>query len=199
MASRTEIDFYFDYGSPASYIAYCRLPAIADRAVAEIEYKPILLGGLLKAVGNSAPTEIPEGRRFFEYLGRWAAKHEIRFQRNPFFRMVTLHLMRGAIAARRDGRLDEYSDAFFSGDLGGRSLLAIRSRLQTSSNRTVRCQGHLFDLRGSFGKERTGGRLLDKRPLVRVGKGPSDRVWTGSSLIGRPRHFPRPRLPWLMK
>jgi len=110
----TDIDFYFDYGSPTSYMAYMRLPAIAERTGAQINYRPILLGGVLKATGNAAPTEIPaKAEWLFADLSRWAKRYGMPFQRNPFFPIVTLNLMRGAIAMQRAGRFKEYSDTVF--------------------------------------------------------------------------------------
>ena len=49
---KKEVEFFFDVGSPTAYLAYTQLPGIAARASAEIVWKPILLGGLFKAVGN---------------------------------------------------------------------------------------------------------------------------------------------------
>jgi 2-hydroxychromene-2-carboxylate isomerase len=77
----TNIDFYFDYGSPTSYLAYRRLPAIAERTGAQINYRPILLGGILKATGNAAPTAVPaKGEWFFADLSRWANATGRRFK-----------------------------------------------------------------------------------------------------------------------
>lgn len=109
-----EVDFYFDYGSPSSYLAYQRLPAIAERMGARVNYRPILLGGVLKAIGNMAPGDVPaKGAWLFADLSRWARRYGVPFQQNPFFPINTLHLMRGAIAMRRAGRLLEYSDAVY--------------------------------------------------------------------------------------
>ena len=82
----TGIDFYFDYGSPASYLAYMRLPAIAGRTGAQINYRPILLGGVLKATGNAAPTAIPAKKEWLlADLSRWAKRYGTPFQMNVLF------------------------------------------------------------------------------------------------------------------
>ena len=52
---KKKVEFFFDVGSPTAYLAYTQLPGIATRASAEIDWKPILLGGLFKAVGNQSP------------------------------------------------------------------------------------------------------------------------------------------------
>ena len=37
-----EIDFYFDFGSPTSYLAYTQLTLMAERNNAELIFYPIL-------------------------------------------------------------------------------------------------------------------------------------------------------------
>jgi 2-hydroxychromene-2-carboxylate isomerase len=109
------VEFYFDYGSPASYLAFRRLPGIAARTGATVIDRPILLGAVLKQVGNIAPAAVPaKGRWMMQDLARWAKRLEIPLRINPFFPIVTLPLMRGAIAMRRLGRLAEYSEAMFT-------------------------------------------------------------------------------------
>jgi 2-hydroxychromene-2-carboxylate isomerase len=43
------IEFLFDYGSPFSYLASLQLPGFARRNDATVNYRPILLGAVLKA------------------------------------------------------------------------------------------------------------------------------------------------------
>jgi len=110
------VDFYFDYGSPNAYLAYRRLPAIAARCGAEIRYRPMLLGGVFKGTGNHSPAEIAAKRPYgIQDIRRFAQRHGVPFQPNPFFPINTLQLMRGAVAAEADGTLTRYSDAIFDG------------------------------------------------------------------------------------
>ncbi len=54
-----QIEFFYDYLSPFSYLADTQLPAIAQRTGAEIVYRPIMLGAIFKATGNASPISIP--------------------------------------------------------------------------------------------------------------------------------------------
>ena len=54
------LEFYFDYGSPYSYLANTQVEAIAKRTGAELVRKPMLLGGVFKSTGNSSPAEQPQ-------------------------------------------------------------------------------------------------------------------------------------------
>ncbi len=108
------VEFFFDVGSPASYVAYRRLPAIAARTGATIDYQPFLLGGVFKATGNHSPAEIPaKGAWTSVDLARHAERHGVPFARNPFFPINTLHLMRGAAGLQDDPRFIAYLDAVF--------------------------------------------------------------------------------------
>jgi len=48
------VAFYFDVGSPASYLAWTQLPALCAAAGSELAYKPMLLGGVYQATGKAA-------------------------------------------------------------------------------------------------------------------------------------------------
>ena len=89
------VEFYFDLGSPYSYLAYYRLLQIAEQQEIQIVYKPILLGGVFKATGNRSPIEIPvKGVYSILDMQRWAEYYQIPIQMNPHFPMNTLTLMR---------------------------------------------------------------------------------------------------------
>jgi 2-hydroxychromene-2-carboxylate isomerase len=92
--SRT-VEFLFDVGSPAAYLAFKRLPAICEQLGATLEWRPMLLGGVFQATGNQSPVNIPaKGRYLFTDLQRFARRHGIEFRQNPHFPINTLTLMR---------------------------------------------------------------------------------------------------------
>ena len=96
MAERT-VEFFFDVGSPTSYLAWRQLPKIAAETGATIDWRPMLLGGVFKATGNASPAAVPaKGRWMNEDLQRWAARYGVTLRFNPHFPINTLTLMRGA-------------------------------------------------------------------------------------------------------
>ncbi|AET92283.1 2-hydroxychromene-2-carboxylate isomerase [Caballeronia cordobensis] len=108
------IDFYFDYGSPSSYLAYKQIPGVIHRTGASVNYRPILLGGVFQQTANQSPMDIPAKREWMvNDLSFFAKRYNVPFELNPFFPINTLVLMRGAIFAEREGFLDRYSDAVF--------------------------------------------------------------------------------------
>jgi 2-hydroxychromene-2-carboxylate isomerase len=111
-----ELDFYFDYGSPTSYLADAQIQRIAADTGAVVNYRPVLLGGILKASGNASPMDVPLKRDWMvNDVTFFAKRYEIPFAFNPHFPVNTLNLMRGAIYAQDRGFLRDYSDAIFSG------------------------------------------------------------------------------------
>jgi len=108
------LEFYFDYGSPYSYLADTQVEAIAQRAGATLVRKPMLLGGVFKATGNHSPAELPQKSAWSAFdMPMWARHYGVPFQRNPFFPVNTLALMRGAAAAQIDGSFEVYHPAVF--------------------------------------------------------------------------------------
>ena len=108
------LEFYFDYGSPYSYLADTQVEAIAQRAGAALVRKPMLLGGVFKATGNHSPVELPQQSAWSGFdMPMWARHYGVPFQRNPFFPVNTLALMRGAAAAQIDGSFERYHPAVF--------------------------------------------------------------------------------------
>ena len=112
------VDFYFDFGSPTAYLAWTQLPAIAMEARAEIAWRPMLLGGVFKATGNQSPVLVePKGRWMWDDMARWARRYGVKLEKNPFFIINTLTLMRGAAGyqMREPDRFLKYVDVMYRG------------------------------------------------------------------------------------
>jgi len=94
-STNRNVDFYFDVGSPASYLAWTQLPGICERAGAALTYKPMLLGGVYQATGNASPAAIPVKGRYVQMdLERHARRYGVALRSNPHFPINTLFLMR---------------------------------------------------------------------------------------------------------
>lgn len=110
------VEFYFDVGSPAAYLAWTQLPKIVQQAGCEIEYRPFLLGGVFQATGNRSPMEVPaKGQYMQDDLQRFARRYGVPFRHNPHFPINTLTLMRGALGLqmREPKRMVPYVDAVY--------------------------------------------------------------------------------------
>jgi len=108
------VEYFFDVGSPTAYLAWTQLPKIAAETGAAIAWRPMLLGGVFKATGNTSPVTVPaKGRWMNQDIARWARRYGVPFAFNPHFPINTLPLMRGATALqmRRPADFLRYLDA----------------------------------------------------------------------------------------
>ena len=93
--SDRQVEFFFDVGSPASYLAWTQLESIQRDTGASVVYQPMLLGGVFQATGNASPATVPaKGDYTFRDLERYARRYNVPLQRNPHFPINTLPLMR---------------------------------------------------------------------------------------------------------
>jgi 2-hydroxychromene-2-carboxylate isomerase len=110
------VEFFFDVGSPTSYLAWTQLPALCARLGATLVYRPTLLGGVFQATGNASPASIAaKGRYMNDDLARYARRYGVPLVVNPHFPINTLMLMRGAagIQLRMPARFDAYLRGVF--------------------------------------------------------------------------------------
>ena len=117
---QVSVQFLFDFGSPNAYLSHVVIPGIENRTGARFEYVPMLLGGLFKLTGNRSPAEAFAGiKNKPEYerleLERFVRRHGISaYRRNPHWPVNTLQIMRGAVAAQKDGYFEKYVSAVFA-------------------------------------------------------------------------------------
>ncbi|SDA92624.1 2-hydroxychromene-2-carboxylate isomerase [Pseudomonas sp. NFACC15-1] len=110
------VEFYFDLGSPTTYLAYTQLPALCAQTNSQLIYRPILLGGVFKATGNASPATVPAKTPYlFKDLNRFAKRYGVAFQFNPYFPVNTLLLMRAvtAMQLRHPERFEAFVDCLF--------------------------------------------------------------------------------------
>ncbi|TXL75373.1 2-hydroxychromene-2-carboxylate isomerase [Vineibacter terrae] len=127
-----QIEFYFDFPSPYSYLATTQFPALMSATGAEIVYRPFRILELMKMVGNR-PTTIEcknKGKYAGLDIGRWAARYKVPFQRNPGLRSMDFaQLGRGALVAIEAGRGGDYVGAVYRALWAGDADIADRPAL----------------------------------------------------------------------
>ncbi len=99
------IDFYFDFISPYSYLAYKKLKMLNTQNYIKVIYKPILLGGLHNLGGITAPAfnerKMKNMKNDCELV---AKKNNIEFKWNEKFPINSLKLMRGYLTINNELR-----------------------------------------------------------------------------------------------
>ena len=105
-------DFFFDLGSPYSYLASTQLEGIEKRTGAHPRLLPITLGGLRKATGHQMPP--PQQLKYMsEDTARWAKQYGVKMQIPSAFPVSTIKALRAVIAAQRAGKGEQAMRALF--------------------------------------------------------------------------------------
>jgi len=112
------IEFYFDCSSPWTYLAFEHALQIVPPTLAEIVWKPILVGGVFNAVNPSVyaarehpvPTKVSYAAKD---LQDWARRIGITIGRPPVFPVNSVKAMRGAFVALDHGVLVPYARSVF--------------------------------------------------------------------------------------
>lgn len=116
-----QVEFFFDFGSPAAYLAWTQLPTIAAAAAATIVWRPMLLGGVFKAAGNASPISVAaKGKWMMADLARFAARYGVPLNFPASFPLNTLPLMRGAVGIqmRQPADFERYVKAVYEAIFG---------------------------------------------------------------------------------
>jgi 2-hydroxychromene-2-carboxylate isomerase len=109
-------DYYFDFGSLATYLAHTQMDKIKAETGASPIYLPMLLGAVFKATGNASPASVPaKGKYIFVDFKRFADSYGVPLETNPFFPIITTTLMRmlTGLQMRSDARVHEFMDTIF--------------------------------------------------------------------------------------
>ena len=103
------ITFYLDVVSPYAWLAFERLPEVLEGLSYSVEYRPVLLGALLKQHGNPGPAGIAPKRdwtyRHAVWLGHSLGVPLAMPARHPF---NPLALLRLALACSEDGSINRF-------------------------------------------------------------------------------------------
>jgi 2-hydroxychromene-2-carboxylate isomerase len=133
----SRLEFFFDCSSPWTYLAFHRIHEVADRARVEIEWRPILVGGVFNRVNQSVYEQrahpLPVKLRYYaKDLADWARLTGLRIGSPPVFPVNSVKAMRGAYRALDRGLLVPYARAVFEsywGDLDDISQDEVLERI----------------------------------------------------------------------
>jgi len=102
------LEIYWDFSSPFAYLGSTQAEKLAERTGATLVWRPMLLGGLFKAIGqNDVPlfTWSEAKKRYtFEDMLRWAAFWGVPFTFPTRFPMATLKALRAYLALPEERR-----------------------------------------------------------------------------------------------
>ena len=100
--------FWFDVISPFAYLAFERLPQVLEGLSYEVQYRPVLLAGLLHHWGQKGPAEIEPKRAWtFRHVHWLAQRHGITLDTPAQHPFNPLALQRLALACGPNRRVVE--------------------------------------------------------------------------------------------
>ena len=111
-------EFYFDISSPWTYLAFSRVENIAEKCGVDIDWKPILVGGVFNSVNETvyeqrANPHPVKGRYYVKDLQDWAQFCGIEIGAPPVFPVRAVNLMRAALVALDADCLPDFSRSAF--------------------------------------------------------------------------------------
>lgn len=96
-------EFFFDYVSPTAYLAHFVVPGVVERTGAEVVYRPMFQGGVMRATGNKPPGALPAKAAYLSRdVPRCAAHIGVPYHMNPAFPANTLVLTRATMGMEGD-------------------------------------------------------------------------------------------------
>ena len=109
-----DVDFFFDFISPYTYLARTQLDGIAARTGARFRMWPMHILNLVKTVGNTPTTVVFSNKRKYagQDIGRWRARYQVPLELNPHLMKGDHSLtLRGALVAQEMNLEDRYNGA----------------------------------------------------------------------------------------
>lgn len=116
------LECYFDCSSPFAYLGFHGLEAMASRLAIEVQWKPILVGGVFNEVNRAvydfrASLSRPDVPRKVEYLAKdlqdWASFYGLTIHVPPNHPINSVRCMRACIVLERVGLLPAFARAAF--------------------------------------------------------------------------------------
>jgi 2-hydroxychromene-2-carboxylate isomerase len=105
-----KVELFFDYSCPYAYLASTQIGALCGRHGAELIWRPMLLGGVFRAVDT--PQNLSEvlhpskARHNFADMHRWASVWGVPFRMHPRHPVRTVEALRATLAAPAERRAD---------------------------------------------------------------------------------------------
>jgi len=105
-----KLEFFYDYVSTYSYLANSQVETFG----AEVIYRPMFLGAVMKATGNSPPKNVLAKGEYLDVdVARWVERYSIPYKMNPAFPQNTVNALRLALVAQREGHFAQIHQALF--------------------------------------------------------------------------------------
>ncbi|HBC56495.1 MAG TPA: hypothetical protein DCZ03_04955 [Gammaproteobacteria bacterium] len=104
------VQFFWDIGSPYSYLATTQIRNIVDKYQADLDLRPFLLGAVFKETGNKPPITLPAKSQYMpQDLNNWCEFYQVPLTFPKDFPINSVMPMRAAVAAHRLGNGETFA------------------------------------------------------------------------------------------
>ncbi len=117
--SEVGLEVYFDCSSPWTYLGFHNVLPMAERLGVEIDWKPILVGGVFNTAnpsvyeGRAKPVKV-KARYHLKDMQDWARRAGLTIKFPPsVFPVNSVSVMRACIALKPEGKLVDFARAAF--------------------------------------------------------------------------------------
>lgn len=118
-----DLEFFFDFSSPWTYMAFTRIGALCEETGARLSWKPFYVAAVFRAVNHNVaemrrnPVETKRAYYWMD-MQRWADRLGIVIARPPVYGggsqpLNSARALRGALMAVDEDRIDPYARAVF--------------------------------------------------------------------------------------
>lgn len=186
-----QIEFFFDFGSPAAYLAWTQLDRL--QAAGAVEMRPMLLGAVFKATGNGSPIQVEaKGKWLMDDLRRWAGLYGVPLNMPRNFPLNTIAPMRGAAALEGDERFPVYVKAVYESIFGRGEDISDPETLRAA------LKGAGLDAKPILAS------MTDEAVKAKLKETTEEAVFRGvfgapTFFVGEEMHFGNDRLDWVIR
>lgn len=114
--SAHSVQFYFDYGSPYSYMGSHLIEGVCDRGDAGLQWMPMVIGGLYKAHGTEPPLSTPVKMEYMSRDLENVARHNgIQYKPRTEFLFNPIVSLRATLATPQGAERGKAVHALFNG------------------------------------------------------------------------------------
>ena len=118
MMKANYIEFYFDCSSPWTYLAFAEIVSLSRRHELEIDWKPVLVGGVFNTVNQDVyefrkkpnPLKLKYSN---DDLNLWSKVRGISITFPKVFPVNSVKAMRGCLYAKKENKLVEFANNIF--------------------------------------------------------------------------------------
>ena len=118
MLNANYIEFYFDCSSPWTYLAFAEIVSLSQRREIEIDWKPVLVGGVFNTVNQDVyefrkkpnPLKLNYSNQDMQL---WSEVRGISISFPEVFPVNSVRAMRGCLFAKQENKLTEFANNIF--------------------------------------------------------------------------------------